>query len=516
MKAITKVMVLGLLLLLTYTASGNIVKRNRQKNISKNNFKIEGTIIGLTNKDDSLSLIFYPDGLEIVGEDGIIIKSPIKNGRFKIETSLFEDLSYFKLSYPSCNVQLLCPFLGEAGDDIRVEISKDKIHFTGENSSSYNCQSQMNSINGEFYPQSYLDRRQAEAGANNLYSQLKYQSEGSRLILDKRLSILESYKAKMSNNFYKLLKMETYGIYQFGIIDLMLIFYKTRESSEINDIYRFCKEQLEFQKSLSIKGEIDTLLIPRSSYYAFSCLFQLDELRLLMETGYKYYGYKPISFGHLYEYVLENYNGLIRDKILTISFMHSFQSGTLSGSEAYFDTALSAVQSKRYKRYIGNLKSSVAIGIPAFPFALEEINGKTVSLGDLKGRIVVLDYWFTGCTGCAVLAKGMVPIHEMYRDTEDLVFVSICVDEDRNLWRKSVASGKYTDKHSLNLFTNGTNHPLIKHYNYNSFPQLMIIDKHGNVLDSKPPKPGPNRPEEAVFSGKRKEFVEILQKALGK
>lgn len=131
-------------------------------------------------------------------------------------------------------------------------------------------------------------------------------------------------------------------------------------------------------------------------------------------------------------------------------------------------------------------------GEKAFPFELKDTLGRVVRLDDFKGKILIMDFWFTGCKGCVQLAEGL---HEgvmpAFEGDTSFVFISVSIDVNFLQWKKSIRTGLYTSDKQLNLFTMGMGsaHPLFRHYRFSGCPQILIITDKGKVLSSNQPFP---------------------------
>ncbi|NGM67324.1 TlpA family protein disulfide reductase [Sphingobacterium sp. SGR-19] len=124
-------------------------------------------------------------------------------------------------------------------------------------------------------------------------------------------------------------------------------------------------------------------------------------------------------------------------------------------------------------------------GSPAFNFEMVDVDGVTHRLRDYKGKVVIIDFWFSGCIACMYLTKEMHEAVKFYENSDDVVFVSLNFDRYPDFWKRSLASGKYTHESGVNLWSGETaiNHPIIGHYGIQSFPSLYIVDKDGLLVE---------------------------------
>lgn len=112
-------------------------------------------------------------------------------------------------------------------------------------------------------------------------------------------------------------------------------------------------------------------------------------------------------------------------------------------------------------------------------YKLEDATGKIVRISDFKGKVVFLDFWFTGCAGCSMFYEQTFRRLKMKYNNQ-VVFVSISIDKDREKWHRSVASGIYTDSLAVNLYTRGEEeeHKLIQDLGIRYYPALFILDEN--------------------------------------
>src|SRR6188472_2093548 len=69
------------------------------------------------------------------------------------------------------------------------------------------------------------------------------------------------------------------------------------------------------------------------------------------------------------------------------------------------------------------LKEPMAVA----PFTVVDLDGKTISMADLKGKVVLVNFWATWCPPCRAEIPDLVKLQEKYRDK--LVVLGISEDE---------------------------------------------------------------------------------------
>jgi cytochrome c biogenesis protein CcmG/thiol:disulfide interchange protein DsbE len=65
-------------------------------------------------------------------------------------------------------------------------------------------------------------------------------------------------------------------------------------------------------------------------------------------------------------------------------------------------------------------------GFQAPDFALPNLEGETVSLGDLRGQLVLVNFWATWCEPCR---DELPAIQEVYQNSDDLVVLGVDLQE---------------------------------------------------------------------------------------
>lgn len=176
--------------------------------------------------------------------------------------------------------------------------------------------------------------------------------------------------------------------------------------------------------------------------------------------------------------------GLLRDKLLTIFLLNNNE----FLPEKTVEHAVSQVADPFYAGELRKLRSHLNPGTPAFDFLLPDTSGRAVRLSDFRGKVVFVDFWFTGCGGCAAYYKNVVSkVEQQFEKNPDVVFISVSVDRTKEKWLNGLRSGAYTSSKVLNVYTGGQGslHPVIKHYGITAYPRPFLIDKKGKIYSGK-------------------------------
>ena len=120
---------------------------------------------------------------------------------------------------------------------------------------------------------------------------------------------------------------------------------------------------------------------------------------------------------------------------------------------------------------------------PAPNFKLEDISGKSLSLDDIKGKVVIVDFWATWCGPCLMSIPELVDLQEKYK-AKGLVVVGISVDDDKVSKGELVA---FKEKMRINYPILRANNKVYEDYfgrtSGFSIPTLFVIDRDGKVRD---------------------------------
>jgi cytochrome c biogenesis protein CcmG/thiol:disulfide interchange protein DsbE len=114
------------------------------------------------------------------------------------------------------------------------------------------------------------------------------------------------------------------------------------------------------------------------------------------------------------------------------------------------------------------------IGKAAPQFTVQD-SDRQVSLSDLKGKLIVLNFWATWCPPCVDEMPSLIQMQQRMKD-KGVTVLAISVDDDEDNYRKFLR-----DNH-VNLLTVRDAGQKSNHlYGTIKFPETYIIDRNGVV-----------------------------------
>lgn len=114
-------------------------------------------------------------------------------------------------------------------------------------------------------------------------------------------------------------------------------------------------------------------------------------------------------------------------------------------------------------------------GGPAPDFTITTFEGDTLKLSDLRGRIVVLNFWASWCAPCRAEAPALQSVWEQYQD-DGVVLLGVAYADNGPKSLEYIAEFDITYPNAPDLGTR-----ISETYNIQGVPETFIIDRDGNV-----------------------------------
>jgi len=120
----------------------------------------------------------------------------------------------------------------------------------------------------------------------------------------------------------------------------------------------------------------------------------------------------------------------------------------------------------------------VAAGGKAANFKLEALDGSTVSLEQLKGKVVFLNIWATWCGPCREEMPSMETLYDELRPNRDFVMLAVSQDTKGRL-----VVAPYVEKNGYHFkVLLDPENQVGEAYDVSGVPETFIIDREGRIV----------------------------------
>ena len=114
------------------------------------------------------------------------------------------------------------------------------------------------------------------------------------------------------------------------------------------------------------------------------------------------------------------------------------------------------------------------IGSAAPDFTVQDSDRK-VTLSDLRGKVVLLNFWASWCPPCIEETPSLIQLQRRMKD-KGVVVLAVSVDEDDELYHK------FLKDYNMDLLTvRDPQQKANQLYGTVKFPETYVIDRNGNI-----------------------------------
>lgn len=130
-------------------------------------------------------------------------------------------------------------------------------------------------------------------------------------------------------------------------------------------------------------------------------------------------------------------------------------------------------ESHRIRRFIENPRRAREPYAPEFSLVTRD--GEEHSLGSLRGKVVLLDFWGTWCPPCVEALPGLTRLHNRYTD-QPFVLLGISSDHDEDRWRDFVEERGLKWPQHLDRDAG-----IQRLFEVDGFPTYIVLDPEGII-----------------------------------
>ena len=178
--------------------------------------------------------------------------------------------------------------------------------------------------------------------------------------------------------------------------------------------------------------------------------------------------YLPIRYSHASDFIMQG------------DTMHQYEECRLEGFKEGVDTSRLSLQSvpayivlKDYVPYVAPEPLKVGEAVPQW--TLESIDGTMVSLADLRGKIVLIDFFYKSCGPCIAAMPGLQRLHEKYQNKG---FAMVGIDP----YDTPDDVSELLDKRGISYTILFSDKELPSEYHVDGYPNLFLIDREGKLV----------------------------------
>jgi len=132
---------------------------------------------------------------------------------------------------------------------------------------------------------------------------------------------------------------------------------------------------------------------------------------------------------------------------------------------------------QRALRYVSRPELARARMAP--PFAITAIDGQRITMDDLQGKVVLLDFWATWCAPCREALPHIQKVAKKFQG-EPLVILSVSLDSEEEKWKEFIVKNEMTWPQYRDGSFRG---PISRLFAVNAIPHTFTIDADGVLQD---------------------------------
>lgn len=172
----------------------------------------------------------------------------------------------------------------------------------------------------------------------------------------------------------------------------------------------------------------------------------------------------------------------------------SLDSLYLEFNKAYASSNYRSELQKHYEDWM-----QIAPGQPAPEIIGLTLQGDTLSLNEMTGKIVYIDVWATWCIPCVGEFSHYKGLQKEFAEHEEVEFLFVSIDQEINEWTNFFQTKDSPEGIQINDLRGHPNYAgVYKSYKMWGIPRYMLIDRDGKIINANAPSPSSGKVEEII------------------
>lgn len=142
--------------------------------------------------------------------------------------------------------------------------------------------------------------------------------------------------------------------------------------------------------------------------------------------------------------------------------------------------------SENKNQLTGKITIGTQIGNTAPEIAYPTPTGDTISLSDLKGQMVLIDFWASWCAPCRDENHKLTKIYEKFKNKtfkngKKFTILSISMDRSIGSWKNAIKQDSLRWEHHISDLKYWNSEPA-QIYNVKAIPANFLVDGEGVII----------------------------------
>ncbi|HYC84491.1 MAG TPA: TlpA family protein disulfide reductase, partial [Chryseosolibacter sp.] len=149
----------------------------------------------------------------------------------------------------------------------------------------------------------------------------------------------------------------------------------------------------------------------------------------------------------------------------------------------FYDAFSQEVKDTKYGRHIGEyleVNKNPQVGDKVVDFSLPNPEGRLVSVGDYKGKVLLIEFWSSRCGPCRVENPRLVELYQKFRGS-GFEILGVGLEDDRDAWLKAIETDGIPWENVSDLKADENVAAMV--YGVSAIPDNVLVDRNGLIIE---------------------------------